>query len=114
MQELLNRALQGVDPGSPGAFWQIFANLMGLIPWWPLIWLNVISIAGGLAIAWYRGSGFGKAVLWAMVLGPFGWLISWYAVPPARNCQRCGKPAQTRAKRCRHCGCRLDRVSGER
>ena len=114
MQELLNRALQGVDPGSPGAFWQIFGNLMALIPWWPLIWLNVISILGGLAIAWYRGSGYGKAVLWAMILGPFGWLVSWYAVPLARTCPRCGKPGEVRARRCRHCGCALGAARRER
>ena len=113
MQELLNRALQGVDPGSPGAFWQIFGNLMALIPWWPLIWLNVISVLGGLAIAWYRRSGYGKAVLWAMILGPFGWLVSWYAVPPERSCPRCGKPAELRAKRCRHCGCALGTANRE-
>ncbi|MGA7298341.1 MAG: hypothetical protein WBW92_12640 [Rhodanobacteraceae bacterium] len=107
MQELLNRALQGVDPTAPGAFWQIFANLMSLVPWWPLFWFTVLSVAGGLVIAWYRGSGYGKAVFWALVLGPAGWFISWYAVPPPRTCPRCQSEVAGKDRRCRKCGCAM-------
>lgn len=107
MQELLNRTLQGVDPDSPGAFWQIFSNLMGLVPWWTLFWLNLAFVAVNLLIAWYRNSSCGKAVLWALVLGPFGWLVSWYAVSPARRCPRCESEVPARETRCRKCGCRV-------
>ena len=78
MDELLNRALQGVDPTSPEAFWQIFSNLMQLVPWWPMTWLTVFSVAGACGIVRYRGGSYRKAMLWALILGPFGWLISWY------------------------------------
>lgn len=107
MQELLQKALHGVDPEAPGAFWQIFVNLMGLVPWWPMLWFTLACVAGGLAIARYRGSSYRRAVFWALVLGPFGWLISWYQVPPPRPCPRCGKPVPAAAGRCRHCGCAL-------
>ncbi len=107
MQELLNRALQGVDPSSPGAFWQIFGNLMGLVPWWTLLWLNLTFVAVGLLIAWHRNSSYGKAILWALVLGPFGWLVSWYAVAPPRRCPRCQGEVPARENRCSKCGCRV-------
>lgn len=108
MHELLTQALQGVDPSSPGAFWQIFGNLMAMMPWWWLFWSNVISVVGAAAIAHFRGTSLGRAVGWALVLGPFGWLITWYAQPESRVCPRCEAAAPLGRKRCTHCGCALN------
>jgi hypothetical protein len=107
MGDLLARALNGVDPDSPDAFWQIFRNLMALMPWWPMFWFTVACVAIGVAIAWYRGGSIPRAVVWALVLGPIGWLISWHAVPPPRACPRCATRVPARAARCPHCGCRM-------
>jgi hypothetical protein len=74
MDELLARALHGVDPDAPGAFWQIFVNLMGLVPWAALFWWNVLFIAIGALIGWRRGR-LAEGIAWALVLGPIGWLV---------------------------------------
>ncbi len=78
METLLQKALQGVDPAAPDAFWQIFTNLMGLVPWWPLIIFTVICVIVAIVIAWYRGSSYVMAVVWALIIGPAGWLITWH------------------------------------
>lgn len=74
MDELLARAMQGVDPDAPGAFWQLFANLMALVPWTALIAWNLLFVAVGALLGWWRGR-FWAGVIWAWVLGPVGWVI---------------------------------------
>lgn len=108
MQELLNRAMAGVDPTAPDAFWQIFMNLMGLVPWAALLWYTLFTVVVGLVIAWYRRSSYWLAIVWALTLGPIGWVISWTWVAPTRQCPRCGQDVVAQRKRCTHCGCALD------
>lgn len=108
MHALLAQALRGVDPGSPDAFWQIFRNLLVMLPWWWMLWSNLICVAGGAAIAHFRRSSIARAVAWALVLGPFGWILAWYAPSETRHCPRCGKAASPDRKRCDHCGCTLN------
>ncbi|MDN5923537.1 MAG: hypothetical protein L0H70_00900 [Xanthomonadales bacterium] len=107
MHELMQAALQGVDPTSPGAFLQIFRNLLLLMPWWWLFWSNLVCVIVAWAIAHWRGSNLGRAVAWALVLGPFGWIITWYARPATRLCPRCGAVAKGTQGRCGHCGCQI-------
>ena len=82
MDELLARALQGVDPDAPGAFWQIFANLMALVPWGALTAWSIVFVAVGALIGWRRGR-LAAGVSWALLLGPIGWLVVWRMRPPA-------------------------------
>lgn len=73
MHELLARAMAGVDPDSPGAVWQIYANVFALVPWSTLFWWNVLfGVIGGLLGLW-RG-GWRRGLIWGLVLGPLGWL----------------------------------------
>ncbi len=74
MDELLSKALQGVDPDAPGAFWQVFANLMTLVPWTALTLWSVFFVAVGAGLGWWRGH-TRAGVLWALALGPIGWLV---------------------------------------
>jgi hypothetical protein len=74
MDELLSKALQGVDPDAPGAFWQVFANLMALVPWTALTLWSVFFVAVGAGLGWWRGH-TRAGVLWALALGPIGWLV---------------------------------------
>lgn len=74
MGDLLARALDGVDPDAPDAAWQIFRNLMALMPWWPLVWFTVGCVAVGALIGWWRGR-FWHGVLWSLLLGPLGWIV---------------------------------------
>lgn len=74
MDELLARAMQGVDPDAPDAFWQIFANLMAMVPWVALMWWNLAFVAVGALLGWWRGR-LWEGVAWAWVLGPIGWLV---------------------------------------
>ncbi|NII10186.1 hypothetical protein [Oleiagrimonas sp. C23AA] len=74
MGELLQKAMHGVDPSAPGAAWQIFRNLMALVPWWPMIWLTVVSVLVGAWLGWRRGR-LWEGVLWALLLGPLGWPV---------------------------------------
>ena len=49
MDELLAKAMQGVDPDAPGAFWQVFFNLMALVPWTALtLWSLLPRVTGAL------------------------------------------------------------------
>ena len=73
MDELLARAMQGVDPDAPGAFWHIFVNLMALVPWTTLLWWNLLFVVVGAALGAWRGR-IGEGIVWAAVLGPFGWI----------------------------------------
>lgn len=77
MDELLARAMQGVDPDAPDAFVRIFLNLMALVPWTALIWWNLLFLAVGALLGWWRGR-TAEGVAWALVLGPIGWFVILY------------------------------------
>ncbi|MGC1550358.1 MAG: hypothetical protein WA777_17700 [Rhodanobacter sp.] len=85
MDELLAKATQGVDPDAPDAFVHIFLNLMGMVPWAALFWWNLLFIAVGALLGWWRGR-LAAGIVWALVLGPFGWIVVLVqkprAVPP--------------------------------
>jgi hypothetical protein len=74
VDDLLARAMRGVDPDAPGAFLAIFANLMRLVPWGELILWQVIFIVVGALLGWWRGRLIAGVVA-ALVLGPFGWVV---------------------------------------
>lgn len=74
MDGLLARAMQGVDPDAPGAFWKVFENLMALLPWTTLAWWNLAFVGVGAVLGWWRGR-FWAGVIWAWVLGPIGWAV---------------------------------------
>jgi hypothetical protein len=74
MDELIARASQGVDPDAPGAFWQIFVNLLNMLPWAAMFWWNLLFIAVGALLGWWRGR-TGEGIVWALVLGPIGWIV---------------------------------------
>ena len=82
MQELLQKILQGVDPGAPGAFWKLLHNMLVLVPWWPLIWFTVACAVVGLVLGWWRGR-IGMALLLGLLVGPIAWAALW-ALPPGR------------------------------
>jgi len=85
MEELLAKATQGVDPNDPGAFFTIFMNLMGLVPWGQLILWQVVFIVVGAALGWWKGR-FTATVVASLLLGPFGWAVPFLprkaALPP--------------------------------
>jgi len=74
MEELLAKAMQGVDPDAPGAFAQIFANLMALVPWTQLIVWQIVFIVVGALLGWWRGR-LKATVIASLVLGPLGWVV---------------------------------------
>lgn len=74
MDELLAKAMQGVDPAEPGAFLQIFLNLMGLVPWGQLIVWQVVFVVVGALLGWWRGR-LKAGLIASLVLGPFGWIV---------------------------------------
>ena len=74
MDELLAKASQGVDPDAPGAFWHVFVNLLNLMPWAAMFWWNLLFIAVGAVLGWWRGR-TGEGIVWALVLGPIGWVV---------------------------------------
>ncbi|MBS0383585.1 MAG: hypothetical protein JSR56_14260 [Proteobacteria bacterium] len=82
MNSLLQKLLQGVDPGAPGAFWQILHNLLALVPWWPLIWFTGACAVVGAVIGWWRGR-IALGIVLGVVVGPVSWLVLW-AMPPGR------------------------------
>nr|WP_063572814.1 hypothetical protein [Luteibacter rhizovicinus] len=84
MDELLARAMQGVDPDDPGAALRIFSNLMGLVPWWNLIAWQVFFVVVGALLGWWRGRTM-AGIVGALVLGPFGWVVPFLPkrAPPA-------------------------------
>ncbi|MET0936060.1 MAG: hypothetical protein ABWX83_08720 [Luteibacter sp.] len=84
MDELLAKAMQGIDPDDPGASLHIFSNLMALMPWGELIaWQVVVVVVGGL-LGWWKGR-FKAGVIASLILGPFGWIVPFMPrrVPPA-------------------------------
>ena len=74
MDELIARATQGVDPDAPGAFWQIFVNLLNMLPWAAMFWWNLLFVAVGALLGWWRGR-TAEGIVWALVLGPIGWIV---------------------------------------
>ena len=74
MDELLAKAVQGVDLDAPGAFWHVFANLFRMFPWAALFWWNLVFVLVGAALGWWRGR-LWEGVIWAVVLGPLGWIV---------------------------------------
>lgn len=74
MNEILARAMQGVDPDEPGAFFHIFQNLMGLVPWWQLVAWQVFFTVVGALLGWWRGRTM-AGVIASLVLGPLGWVV---------------------------------------
>ncbi len=76
MDDLLAKATRGVDPDSPDAFARIFANIMALVPWWPLFWFTVLCVVVGAALGWWRRR-LWLGIALALVLGPIGWFTLW-------------------------------------
>jgi hypothetical protein len=74
MDELLAKATQGVDLDAPGAFWHVFVNLLNLLPWAAMFWWNLLFVAVGALLGWWRGR-LAEGVVWALVLGPIGWIV---------------------------------------
>ncbi|SEM17143.1 hypothetical protein SAMN02800694_0045 [Luteibacter sp. UNCMF331Sha3.1] len=74
MEELLTKAMQGVDPGAPDAFAQIVANLMALVPWTQLIVWQIVFIVIGALLGWWRGR-LKATVIASLLVGPFGWVV---------------------------------------
>ena len=77
MDELIARALQGVDPDAPGAFWLIVTNLMALVPWNTLLWCNLLFVVIGALLGRWCGR-WQDGAMWALVLGPVGWIVTIY------------------------------------
>ncbi len=74
MEQWLEKAIQGVDPDSPDAFLHIFLNLMAVMPWAALFWWSVIFVVVGALLGWWRGRVV-EGIVWAVVLGPLGWIV---------------------------------------
>lgn len=74
MDELLARATHGVDLDAPGAFWHVCLNLWAMVPWAALFWWNLVFVAVGALLGWWRGR-LWEGVAWAWFLGPIGWLV---------------------------------------
>ena len=74
MEHWLDKATQGVDPDSPDAFLHIFLNLMAMLPWAALFWWSVVFVVVGALLGWWRGR-LVEGIVWAVVLGPLGWIV---------------------------------------
>lgn len=74
MDELLAKATHGVEPGDPGAFVTIFANLMRLVPWGQLILWQVVFLVVAVALGAWRGR-LAATLGATLVFGPFGWVV---------------------------------------
>ncbi|HWU75140.1 MAG TPA: hypothetical protein VN043_01440 [Rhodanobacter sp.] len=74
MDELLARATRGVDLDAPGAFFHVFFNLLNMVPWAAMFWWNLLFVAVGLLLGWWRGR-LVEGAVWAWVLGPIGWVV---------------------------------------
>jgi len=74
VDEILAKAMRGVDPDDPGAFLAIFTNLMAAVPWGQLILWQIVFIVVGGVLGWWRGR-FVAGIVAALVLGPFGWVV---------------------------------------
>lgn len=74
MDDLLARAMQGVDPDAPGAFWQVFFNLLNMVPWVAMFWWSLLFVAVGALLGWWRGRLL-EGIVWSWLLGPIGWIV---------------------------------------
>jgi hypothetical protein len=74
MGDWLARATQGVDLTAPGAFWQIFGRLLQDFPWAAMFWWNLVFVAVGALLGWWRGR-IAEGIVWGLVLGPVGWIV---------------------------------------
>jgi hypothetical protein len=74
VEQWLEKAMQGVDPDSPDAFIHVFLNLMGMVPWVALFWWSIAFVVVGALLGWWRGRTV-DGIVWAIVLGPIGWLV---------------------------------------
>lgn len=74
MEEWLDKATRGVDMDSPDAFLHIFLNLMNMVPWAAMFWWSVVFVVVGALLGWWRGR-LVEGIVWAAVLGPFGWVV---------------------------------------
>ena len=83
MDDLLARATQGVDIDAPGAFWQIFLNLLNMLPWAAMFWWSVLFVVIGALIGWWRGRVV-EGIVWAALLGPIGWFVPLFRPRPRR------------------------------
>ena len=72
---------------------------------------NVLSAAVGYVIG-YRMGRPAAGILWALLLGPLGWLVMLAAGDARPRCAMCGKPlAAPDARRCAACGAKRGTVS---
>jgi hypothetical protein len=83
MDALLAKATQGVDLDAPDAFLHIFLNLMGMVPWTALFWWNLLFVAVGALLGWWRGR-LAAGIVWAFALGPIGWIAVLVQKPPRK------------------------------
>jgi len=74
MDDLLAKASQGVDPDSPDAFFQIFLNLLNLMPWAAMFWWSVAFVVVGAVLGWFRGRTV-EGIVWAAAFGPIDWIV---------------------------------------
>ena len=74
MDELLAKAMQGVDPAEPGASLHMFTNLMALVPWGSLIVWQIVFVVVGALLGLWRGR-LKAGVIASLVLGPLGWVV---------------------------------------
>lgn len=82
MQDILQKLIQGVDPGAPGAFWQLLHNMLAIMPWWQLLWFTLACAVVGAVLGWWRGRiVLGIAI--GLLIGPLGWIALW-VLPPGR------------------------------
>jgi len=74
MGDLLHRILRGVDLSSPHAAWQIFHNLMAMMPWTALLWFTAASLVLGIVVGWWRGR-LWTGIWISLLIGPVALLI---------------------------------------
>jgi hypothetical protein len=82
VDDLLQKLLQGVNPGAPGALGQLLHNMLTLVPWWPLLWFTLACVVVGALLGWWRGR-IGMGITLGLVVGPIAWIALW-ALPPGR------------------------------
>ena len=65
------------------------------------VWIGCALI--GALIGKYKGR-VGSGVVWALVLGPIGWLIVALMQDLREKCPECGGVVVPGARKCKHCG----------